>query len=79
MAVARIVSKIYFVYVCVCVCVFVFMDAFFAPPSGSPFVAASAFILYLCLLVLFALHILLQLCLKVIRKEKKHGISEVEW
>lgn len=48
------------------------MDAFFASPSGSPFVAASAFILYLCLLVLYALCILLQLCLKVIRNEKKH-------
>lgn len=57
----------------------VFVHNFFAFPSGSTLLAGSAFILYLCLLVLYALHILLQLCLKIIRNEKKkQGVRKVD-
>lgn len=80
------VSKQHFVFVCASLCMYTvcFCYACFLKnkkktfPRGFPLLARSAFILYLHLLVLYALHILLQLCLKVIRKGKKQGVSEVD-
>lgn len=47
-------------------------------PRMSFLCQKSAFILYLCLLVPYTPHILLQLCLKVIRNEKKQGVRKVD-
>lgn len=59
-------------------CVFLLFLFVYCFPSGFPLLAGSAFILYPCLPVLYALHILLQFGLNVIRnKEKQQGVRRL--